>query len=60
MPYTKYVVDTDSFFGHTKFLFPSQINVYTNGSKYHGQVGSGVLICSENQTLTELSFRLPN
>ena len=60
MPYSKFTVDTDSFSGHPKFLYPSQINVYTDGSKYNGQVGAGVFIRQDNLVLAELSFRLPN
>ena len=41
MPFAKFTVDTDSFSGHSNFLSPSQINVFTDGSKFQGQVGAG-------------------
>ena len=60
MPYSKFSIITDSFSGQEKFLSLSQINVYTDGSKYNGQVGAGVCVQHGKQTLAELSFRLPN
>ena len=60
MPFSKFTIDTDSFSGHSKFLYPSQINVYTDGSKYNSQVGAGVYIHHKDLVLAELSFRLPN
>ena len=60
MPFTNFSVITDSFSGLPRFLTPSQINVYTDGSKFKGRVGSGVLIMMGRETLAELSFRLPD
>ena len=60
MPFSRFTIDTDSFSGHPDFLTPSQINVFTDGSKYNGKVGSGVLIRRGPNTIIELSFRLPD
>ena len=60
MPFTNFSVITESFSGQSKFLTPSQVNVYTDGSKFKGKVGSGVLVTAGRQTLAEMSFRLPD
>ena len=60
MPFSKFIVDTDSFSGDANFLIPSQINVFTDGSKFNGQVGAGLHIRRGLTTIHELSFRLPN
>ena len=60
MPFSQFSIITDSFSGHSKFLTPSQINVFTDGSKYKDHVGAGVFISTGQRTITELSFRLPD
>ena len=60
MPFSKFSVITNSFSGQAKFLTPSQINVFTDGSKLNDKVGSGVYISAANTTLHESSFRLPD
>ena len=60
LPLSRYSIITDSFSGHSKYLTPSQVNVYTDGSKYNGKVGSGVYILYNNKPIYSESFRLPN
>ena len=60
LPFSKFNIITDSFSGNTKFLTPSQINVYTDGSKFNGKVGAGIYIVGNNSLIHEQSFRLPN
>ena len=60
MPFTNYIIQTDSFSGQRKFLTPSQFNVYTDGSKLNNRVGAGVLISRHNHVLFTESYRLPN
>ena len=60
MPYAKFSIITDSFSRKSRFLTPSQINVFTDGSKYRGKVGSGVFIRRGSTTMAQLSFRLPD
>ena len=60
MPLTRYQVILDSFSGTSKYLSPSQLNVYTDGSKYHDKVGAGVYITNAGRVLAKLSYRLPD
>ena len=60
MPLIRYTVDTDSFSGDSKYLSPSQYNVFTDGSKLNSKVGAGVFITTDNQPLYSHSFRLPD
>ena len=60
MPFLWYKVDLDSFSGFAKYLSPSQVNVFTDGSKFNNRVGAGVFITSGSQVLATLSYRLPD
>ena len=60
MPFTRFKVDTDSFSGLPKYLTPSYINVFTDGSKLHNKVGAGYYIHSVALPPLEGSFRLPD
>ena len=60
MPFSHYSVITDSFSGHSKYLTPAQLNVFTDGSKFNGKVGAGVFIKTGCTNVTSLSFRLPD
>ena len=60
LPYIKYQVHLNSFSGHPKYLSPSQLNVYTDGSKLNNRVGAGVYITRSHDTIASLSFRLPD
>lgn len=55
----KYQVDLSSF-NSNKAPFPSQVNIYTDGSKSGGHTGAGFCVFFENQLLLEESFRLPD
>ena len=60
LPFTKFKVVTDSFSGISKFLCPSQLNIYTDGSKFNNRVGSGIYITSGPRIIAALSYRLPD
>ena len=61
MPFRSFIVDISSFSGESKFLLPSEVNVYTDGSKMkNNRVGAGVCIYSKGVCVYEKSFRLPN
>ena len=60
MPFSKFAVCTESFSGNSKYLSPSQLNVYTDGSKFNNKVGAGVFIHKGNINIASLSFRLPD
>ena len=59
LPFTNYNIVTDSFSGHSKFLIPSQVNVFTDGSKLNDKVGAGVYISCGNYEIKK-SYRLPD
>ena len=60
LPFTNFTVATDSFSGESKYLCPSQLNIFTDGSKLNNKVGSGVHVTSQGSSLLDLSFRLPD
>lgn len=60
MPFTRFHVITDSFSGNKKYLTPSEVNVYTDGSKFNDKVGAGVFITIDKDHSIARSFRLPN
>ena len=59
-PHLTFVLDTSSFVDMHRSQQPLNCNVYTDGSKKGGKVGSGVYIVRQNQTIAQLSFRLPD
>ena len=60
LPLSRFTVVTDSFSGHSKYLCPSQINVFTDGSKVNGRVGAGFTIRKGQTAFQEMSYRLPD
>ena len=52
-------VDLTSFYSE-KTPFPSQVNVFTDGSKKDDRIGAGYCIYFEGTLLSEQSFRLPD
>ena len=60
MPFNQFQIITDSFSGDRKFLSLSQVNVYTDGSKFNDKVGAGVFITINGGESLSRSFRLPN
>ena len=55
----KYRVVTGSFSGASKYLTPSQFNIYTDGSKIRDGIGCGAVTYSGGKMIKELSARLP-
>ena len=65
MPFSRFSVITASFSGTSSFLTPSQINVFTDGSRYNDRVGAGVHIVTQSPTVDtnvifQESYRLPD
>ena len=52
-------VNTDSFSGSSKFLTPSQYNIYTDGSKMSDGVGCGAVVLKGRDKIDQLSLKLP-
>ena len=59
-PTLRFVLDTCSFVDMENSQYPLECNVYTDGSKKEGQVGSGVYIVRSQQMIHQLSYRLPD
>ena len=53
-------VNTDSMDGRTKHLQKSQVNIYTDGSKFENQCGTGFAIYKGNRIIVKYSERLPD
>ena len=54
----KYRVNTDSFSGARRHRAPAQFNIYTDGSKLEGHVGSGAAIFKGRDLGKEIAVRL--
>ena len=50
----------DSFDGHAKHRQPTQVNVYTDGSKLDGQTGAGIAIYDGTTEQSTEWYRLPD
>ena len=50
----------DSFSGLAKFRRPSQLNIYTDGSKTDGRLGTGYVIYEETTEYDIESYSLPS
>ena len=59
-PDLRFVLDTNSFVHMDGAQTPMDCNVYTDGSKLHGQVGSGVYIVRGATQLASHCVRLPD
>ena len=57
---TGYRVNWDSFGGHARHRNPTQVNLYTDGSKLEGQTGAGVSVRRGKSECMSDSFRLPD
>ena len=53
-------VNIDSLDGRTKHLQKSQVNIYTDGSKFENQCGTGFAIYKGKRIITKHSERLPD
>ena len=53
-------LNKDSFSGRKKHRQLSQYNIFSDGSKRAGQVGSGFVITKHKQTIQEGKYRLPD
>ena len=59
-PTSQFTLDTNSFVDPENSRTALDCNVYTDGSKLNGQVGSGVFISRKNVTIAEHKVRLPD
>ena len=59
-PTAKFAVDLNSFVDMENAQSPAEYNIYTDGSKKAGQVGSGMLILHGENMVNEASIRLPD
>ena len=57
---TKFICDTESYKLNQGKLFPSQFNIYTDGSRIGSRVGAGFLIMKGNKLIHQDKFKLPD
>ena len=57
---TGFKINRDSFSGHAKHRIHTQFNIYTDGSKQDGGVGSGFVIYNRNKPTFENFYKLPD
>ena len=50
----------ESFTGHPKFRHPSQITIFTDGSRMHDRVGTGYVLCEGAMEYDTGSYSLPS
>ena len=56
----QYRINTDSFTGAGKHRTHTEFNIYTDGSQYHGQTGSGFIIYKGQKEVMTGSMKLPD